>query len=87
MQTFADLFDPRNDPHEVIVDFANSRVYDHSGLEAIDALADRYMRAQKALHIRHLNQECQNLLVKAGDLVEVNMMEDPVYHVADDRVA
>jgi sulfate permease, SulP family len=86
-QAFADLFDPRNDPREVIVDFANARVYDHSGLEAIDALAERYMRAQKALHIRHLSQECQNLLVKAGDLVEVNMMEDPRYHVADDRVA
>ncbi|MDJ0805471.1 MAG: SulP family inorganic anion transporter [Gammaproteobacteria bacterium] len=87
VQTFADLFDPKNDPHEVIVDFAEARVYDHSGLEAIDALADRYMRAGKALHIRHLNQECQNLLVKAGDLVEVNMMEDPIYRVADDRVA
>jgi SulP family sulfate permease len=87
VQTFADLFDPKNDPQEVIVDFANTRVFDHSGLEAIDALAERYMRAQKTLHIRHLSQECQNLLVKAGDLVEVNMMEDPIYRVADDRVA
>jgi SulP family sulfate permease len=87
VQTFADLFDPKNDPHEVIVDFADARVYDHSGLEAIDSLAERYLRTQKTLHIRHLNQECQNLLVKAGDLVEVNMMEDPVYRVADDRVA
>jgi SulP family sulfate permease len=87
VQTFADLFDPKNDPQEVIVDFAQTRVFDHSGLEAIDALAERYMRAQKTLHIRHLSQECQNLLVKAGDLVEVNMMEDPVYRVADDRVA
>ncbi len=86
IQTFADLFDPRNDPQEVIVDFAEARVYDHSGLEAIDSLADRYMRAQKTLHIRHLSQECQNLLVKAGDLVEVNMMEDPSYRVADDRL-
>ncbi|MGD8910233.1 MAG: SulP family inorganic anion transporter [Chromatiales bacterium] len=87
VQTFADLFDPKNDPQEIIVDFAHSRVFDHSGLEAIDALAERYMRAQKTLHIRHLSQECQNLLVKAGDLIEVNMMEDPVYRVADDRVA
>jgi len=87
VRTFSDLFDPKNDPHEVIVDFADARVYDHSGLEAIDSLADRYMRAGKALHIRHLSQECQNLLVKAGDLVEVNMMEDPRYHVADNRLA
>jgi SulP family sulfate permease len=86
-KTFADIFDPKNDPDEVMVDFADARVYDHSGLEAIDTLADRYMRADKCLHIKHLNQECQNLLVKAGDLVEVNMMEDPRYHVADDRLA
>jgi SulP family sulfate permease len=86
-QTFADLFDPKNDPDEVMVDFANARVFDHSGLEAIDTLADRYMRVEKRLHIKHLNQECQNLLVKAGDLVEVNMLEDPRYHVADDRLA
>ncbi|MEJ2619263.1 MAG: SulP family inorganic anion transporter [Candidatus Thiodiazotropha sp.] len=86
VQNFADLFDPKNDPQEVIVDFANARVFDHSGLEAIDSLAERYMREQKTLHIRHLSQECQNLLVKAGDLVEVNMMEDPVYRVADDRL-
>jgi SulP family sulfate permease len=86
VQTFADLFDPKNDPQEVIVDFAQARVFDHSGLEAIDTLADRYTREQKTLHIRHLSQECQNLLVKAGDLVEVNMMEDPVYRVADDRL-
>lgn len=87
VQTFADLFDPKGDPQEVIVDFANAKVIDHSGLEAIDALAERYLRAQKTLHIRHLSQECQNLLVKAGDLVEVNMMEDPTYRVADDRLA
>ncbi|MCG8427353.1 MAG: SulP family inorganic anion transporter [Chromatiales bacterium] len=87
VQNFADLFDPKNDPDEVMVDFANARVYDHSGLEAIDSLAERYTRAEKRLHIKHLSQECQNLLVKAGDLVEVNMMEDPRYHVADDRLA
>ncbi len=87
VQTFADLFNPKDDPDEVMVDFASARVYDHSGLEAIDALAERYTRAEKRLHIKHLSQECQNLLVKAGDLVEVNMLEDPRYHVADDRLA
>jgi SulP family sulfate permease len=64
----------------------DARVYDHSGLEAIDALAERYARAHKTLHLRHLNQECRSLLEKAGTLVEVNLMEDPDYHVADDRM-
>lgn len=87
IQHFRDQFDPRNDPAEVIVDFANCRVMDHSGLEAIDALADRYTKAGKELHIRHLSEECRQLLDKAGSLVEVNRLEDPNYKVADDRLA
>ena len=87
IQNFHDLFTPRDDPQEVVVDFADARVYDHSGLEAIDALAERFARAQKTLHLRHLSPECKQLMDKAGNLVEVNLMEDPVYHVADDRLA
>jgi SulP family sulfate permease len=87
IQNFHDLFTPRDDPQEVVVDFADARVYDHSGLEAIDALAERFARAQKTLHLRHLSPECKQLMDKAGSLVEVNLMEDPVYHVADDRLA
>ena len=87
IQAFRDEFSPSNDPDVVIVDFANCRVMDHSGLEAIDALAERYMKAGKELHIRHLSAECRNLLDKAGNLVEVNMLEDPNYKVADDRLA
>ncbi|RMG50513.1 MAG: SulP family inorganic anion transporter [Gammaproteobacteria bacterium] len=84
---FGDLFTPREDPDEVIVDFADARLADHSGLEAIDKLAERYQRAGKHLRLRHLSPECRELLDKAGDLVEVNREEDPHYHVADDRLA
>jgi SulP family sulfate permease len=71
----------------VIVDFAHSRVADHSAIEAIDTLADKYTKAGKQLHLRHLSQECLQLLERAGNLVEVNISEDPHYHVADDRLA
>lgn len=84
---FLDLFDPKNDPADVIVDFQHSRVCDHSALEAIDTLAERYLSAGKQLHLCHLSAECQALLDKAGNLVEVNVVEDPKYHVADDRLA
>jgi len=87
IHAFTELFDPKNDPDDVVVDFYDSRVADHSGLEAIDALAERYQRAGKKLHLKHLSGECRDLLKRAGDLVEVNVIEDPVYHVADDRVA
>jgi len=87
VQNFHDLFDPKNDPAEVIVDFYDSRVADHSGIEAIDSLAERYQRHGKTLHLRHLSPECRDLLERAGDLVEVNLLEDPRYYVADDRLA
>ena len=87
VRNFSELFDPENDPQEVIIEFQNSRVADHSAIEAIDNLAERYIKAGKTLHLRHLTPECKLLLDKAGDLVEVNLMEDPTYHVADDKLA
>ncbi len=87
VHSFMELFDPRNDPDDVVVEFQHSRVGDHSGLEAIDNLAERYLNAGKKLHLRHLSPECRKLLHKAGNLVEVNVIEDPTYHVAVDDLA
>ncbi len=84
---FAELFDPQQDPDEVIIDFAHSRVADHSAIEAIDNLAERYKQAGKELHLIHLSPECRQLLTTAAELVEVNIQEDPNYHIADDKLA
>lgn len=83
---FRELFAPKDDPREVVIDFYFSRVYDQSGLEAINALAERYEKLGKRLHLRHLSEDCRRLLDRAGDIVEVNISEDPHYHVATDRV-
>ena len=83
---FRDLFTPQDDPDEVVVDFYFSRVYDQSGLEAINALAERYQAAGKRVHLRHLSEDCRRLLDRAGDLVEVDISEDPHYHVLADRI-
>ncbi len=87
VHAFNNIFDPHNDPDHVIVDFYDSRVADHSGIEAIDNLAERYQRLGKKLQLKSLSEECRILLKKAGDLVEVNLLADPKYHVADDRLA
>ena len=87
VKNFLELFNPSDDPDDVIIEFQNSRVADHSAIEAIDTLAERYIKAGKQVHLRHLSDECRQLLTKAGDLVEVNVMEDPRYHVADDQIA
>ena len=87
VKNFLELFNPEEDAEDVIIEFQNSRVADHSAIEAIDTLAERYIRAGKKLHLRHLSEDCQKLLTKAGDLVEVNVMEDPHYFIADDKLA
>lgn len=84
---FLELFDAQNDPEDVIVDFANSRVADHSAIEAIETLAERYSSAGKTLHLRHLSPDCRKLLDKAGSLIEINVKEDPSYKVATDVLA
>ena len=84
---FKNFFDPANDPDDVVIEFLNSRVVDHSAIEAIDNLAEKYRKAGKTLHLRHLSEDCRVLLHKAGDMVEVNVLEDPQYHVADDELA
>ncbi len=85
--SFLERFDPKQDNDDIIIDFARSRVADHSGLDAIDTLAERYENAGKTLHLVHLSQECRTLLTNAGSLVEVNVIEDPTYFVAEDRLA
>lgn len=83
---FKDLFDPKNDPDDVVIDFYYTRVYDQSGLEAINVLAAKYAADGKRLHLTHLSLECRQLLDNAKEFVEVNLSEDPQYHIATDRV-
>lgn len=87
ISSFKELFNPAEDPDEVVLDFKNSKVCDHSGIEAVHSLSEKYKALKKTLHLKHLSPECSQLLKKAGDLVDINMMEDPKYHVADDALA
>ena len=83
---FKSLFKFATDPDDVIIDFQHSRVADHSAIDAIKAVVSRYVQLGKTLHLRHLSLECKTLLGKAGGLVEVNVLEDPDYHVVSDQL-
>ncbi len=84
---FLEQFDAKGDKQDIIVEFQNARVLDHSAIEAIDTLAERYVSQGKTLHLRHLSEDCRRVLKKAGNLVEVNLIEDPHYNVATDELA
>jgi SulP family sulfate permease len=83
---FQELFAPKEDPQDVVVEFRRARVADHSAIQAIDALAERYRNAGKRLHLRHLSPDCRALLERAKDMIEVSLPEDPRYRVADDKL-
>jgi SulP family sulfate permease len=80
---FAALFDPRSDPAVVVVDFMDSRVVDHSALQALEALASRYESVGKTVQLRHLSRDCHHLLKRAGQLM-VDSDDDPHYGIAVD---
>ncbi len=83
---FRDLFEIENDPEHVVIDFNESRIWDSSGIDALDTLADKYEAKGKKLHIRHISAECRGLLRNAGKFVEMNVNEDPRYRIVSDEL-
>jgi len=82
---FLSKFDPKSDPEEVIIDFADSRVCDQSAIETINKLAETYQKLGKNLHLRHLSHDCLHLIKKAEKICDVNVLEDPDYFVSIDN--
>jgi SulP family sulfate permease len=83
---FAELFSPRNDPENVIIDFKRARIVDHSAIEAINSLIERYQRRGKKLQLRHLCKDCMELLNNAADICVFDL-DDPTYHIADNKLS
>ncbi|QCK16601.1 SulP family inorganic anion transporter [Mangrovivirga cuniculi] len=86
VSVFNEKFDVKNDPDEVIIDFAESRVVDQSAIEALNKLTERYQKEGKTIHLKHLSEDCRRLLNNADKLIDVNVMEDPTYKVVVDKV-
>jgi len=82
---FTEKFDVANDPDDVIIDFKESRVSDMSAIEALNVVTQRYHKAGKKVHLRHLSKDCIKLLQNASGIIEVNILEDPTYKVAVDK--
>ena len=84
IQGFNSKFDIKNDPDKVEIDFLESRVSDHSALEALFNLINKYEAAGKQVKLKHLSEDCKNLMVKASPKLTSAIEEsidDPRYHV------
>ena len=83
---FNEKFDVLNDPQVVVIDFKESRVVDMSAIEALNKITERYQKVGKKVHLKHLSGDCKRLLRNADDIIEVNVLEDPTYKVAVDKL-
>ncbi len=87
VQTFATKFEVKSDPQKVEIDFIESRVSDHSGIEAIKRIIEKYLEAGKEVTLTHLSPECRAILTKANPRFNIyieSSVEDPRYHVVTD---
>lgn len=82
---FNEKFDIKNDPDKVEIDFVESRVSDHSALEAIFNLVEKYEKAGKKIRLKHLSSDCKKIMYKASpkfhQFIEESV-DDPRYHLA-----
>lgn len=74
---FKDLFDPNNDPDDVIIDFKYAKVMDHSAIDAINAIAEKYNSLGKELTLIRLSDDCLRLFKNAETIVNVKIA-DPI---------
>ncbi|WP_204347003.1 SulP family inorganic anion transporter [Psychroserpens algicola] len=87
IQNFNSKFDVKNDPEHVEIDFVESRVSDHSALEAIFNLVNKYEAEGKTIKLKHLSKDCKELMYKASPKfkeVIIEDIDDPRYHLAAD---
>ncbi len=90
IQEFNNKFDVKNDPDKVEIDFVESRVSDHSAIEAIFSLVNKYQAENKQIKLKHLSEDCKILLYKSSPIyhdVIVEDIDDPRYHLAENPEA
>ena len=88
-QGFNSKFDVKNDPKHVEIDFIESKVGDHSGVEALRNLANKYMENGKKVTLTHLSPDCKTMLLKWDPEFEniiQNSIDDPRYYVVTDMM-
>ena len=85
ISAFNEKFDVKTDPESVEIDFVEARISDHSAIEAISLLVEKYQTAGKKVKLKHLSEDCKVLLYKASPIfkgVIEEGIDDPRYHLA-----
>lgn len=89
VQNFNTKFNAKTDPDNVEIDFIESKVSDHSGIEAISNITQKYLDLGKRIRLTHLSPECKTLLLNAdqkfAEIIETSI-DDPRYYVVTNQM-
>jgi len=89
IQNFNEKFDPSGDPDSIEIDFIESKISDHSGIEAMRGIANKYLDLGKSIKFTHLSPDCKTLLIRANPKfakVIKDSVDDPRYYVVTDKL-
>ena len=84
VQNFNSKFDFKTDPDKIEIDFIESKVSDHSGVEALRTITNKYLDGGKQVKLTHLSPDCKTILLKWSPEFETiieESIEDPRYYV------
>ncbi len=83
---FMRKFNPEEDVNEVHFDFLECRIWDHSGIDTLKSLIEKYQELGHLVKIKHLSSDSRLLLRKAGvkDVEFIVDKNDPEYMVVED---
>jgi len=68
---FQALFDPQNDPQQVVVNCQYLHLVDHSAIAALESLAGRYEKFGKGFTLHRLSPRNHSLLDRAGVAIAI----------------
>lgn len=74
--TFAEKFDILSDPENVVLDFAESRIVDHSAIDALHKITERYQKLGKHVQLINLSSDSVRLVENAHGLVHLNYKQN-----------
>lgn len=63
------------------------RIHDHSGIDALQHVIEKYKTANKHIYLHNISPECKKLLDKADNIIEITTIENINWHIATDKLA
>jgi len=73
--SFEGIFDIKNDPKSVVIDFKNSEIKDMSALESLAKMTNKYAGLDKVLYLKNLNENSKKRVEKAKPVIELNLLD------------